>query len=389
MEKQIRWEGPQEAAMQSSAAILDEPINSTDFVGQPAATNDTITVAEPTGEEILVEIGASSLCHTDVAIATGQFDETTPLVMGHEGAGYVRDVGEDVESVAVGDSVVLGRIQCGECTYCRQERPNLCTERGRARRRGTLRTGEIRFSRNDEPVHHCHGVSSFTEYTLVTEDVAVGITEELPIEHATLLGCGIVTGAGAVMNTADVDADHSVAVFGCGGVGLSAVQAAAIRGAAPIIAVDLDPEKLELAKTLGATDTVNARKEEDPVSAVTDLADGGVDAAFEVVGDPSVIAQAIDTLGPLGKAVLVGIPRSGHHEVSLDLSRLVTTEQQILGSLNGSYDLKAAIPILAELLVDGEFEADPLITGRRSLPEVNEALDTLESGDGIRQLIIP
>jgi S-(hydroxymethyl)glutathione dehydrogenase/alcohol dehydrogenase len=308
--------------------------------------------------------------------------------MGHEGAGYVRAVGDDVTSVEPGDQVVLGRIACGRCEYCRMGRSNLCERRRGASEAGTLRTGAVRFSLDGDPVHHCHGVSSFTEHTLVTEEVAIRVTDELPIEQASLLGCGVFTGAGAVMNTVDVEAGATVAVFGCGGVGLSAVQAARLRGAGEIIGVDVVPEKLERATRLGATETVDS-SELDPVERIHELTDGGVDYAFEVVGNPTVIEQTVGSLDSMGTAVLVGVPPAGTHETSLDFFDVVTREQRIVGSFNGSYNLSLAIPRIAELVADGAFELEPLVTGRRPLDEVNEAMEELETGTGIRQLVLP
>jgi S-(hydroxymethyl)glutathione dehydrogenase/alcohol dehydrogenase len=375
--------------MQSRAAVLHGPTDDHEFTASRPATIETIDVVDPTGEEVLVEIGAASLCHTDVAMTLGHLDESFPLVMGHEGAGTVRAVGEDVSTVAPGDTVVLGRQSCGVCSYCRRGRSNLCTRRGEARRAGTLRTGDVRFSHEGEPVHHCHGVSSFTECTVVTEEVAIGVTDEIPMEHASLLGCGIFTGVGAVTSTVDVELGSTVAVFGCGGVGLSAVQAARIRGADEVIAVDVVSEKLALAERVGATTTVDSSAVEDPVDAVRAAADGGVEYAFEVVGNVAVLEQAVATLAPTGTAVLVGVPPKGTHDVGLDVFDLVTGERRIVGSFNGTYDLPTAIPRLARLVVDGRFEVDPLITGRRPLAEVNEAMEELETGTGIRQLIVP
>jgi S-(hydroxymethyl)glutathione dehydrogenase/alcohol dehydrogenase len=374
--------------MDSNAAVLREPIDSHEFSAEQPVRVEAIEIREPTGEEVLVEVGAASLCHTDVAMTLGHLKESFPLVMGHEGAGYVRAVGEAVESVEPGDQVVLGRTACGRCQYCRMGRSNLCARRSESREAGTLRTGAIGFSLDGEPVHHCHGVSSFAEHTLVTEEVAIEVADDLPVEQASLLGCGVFTGAGAVMNTVSVEAGASVAIFGCGGVGLSAIQAARLRGANEIIGVDIVSEKLERAESLGATGTINS-EEADPAERIRDLTDGGVKYAFEVVGNPAVIAQAVDSLSTLGTAVLVGVPPAGKHDIPIDFFDMVTGEQRIIGSFNGSYNLQLAIPRLAKLIVGGEFEVEPLITGRRSIEEVNEAMEELETGTGIRQLIIP
>lgn len=374
--------------MQSTAAILEEPTSADNLASDAPANFETIDVADPTGDEVLVEITAASLCHTDVAITRGHIEEQFPLVMGHEGAGRVQAVGDDVTTVEPGDQVVLGRITCGRCQHCRNGNGQLCLERERAKHKGSLRTGAVRFSRDGGPVHHCHGVSSFSEYTIVDEEVAVKVTDTLPPEHATLLGCGVFTGAGAVMNTADIEAGASVVVFGAGGVGLSAVQGARLRSAAEIISVDIVPEKLAVAEEVGATHTIDSSAD-DVGERVHDLTGGGVDYAFDVVGHPGVAEQAVDCLLPTGQAVLVGIPPAGKRDVSLNLYEMVTSEKDIIGSFNGSYSLPLAIPKLAELAADGELLLDPLITDTKPLTELNNAMHELETGTDIRQVIKP
>ena len=190
------------------------------------------------------------------------------------------------------------------------------------------------------------------------------------------------------MNTVDVEAGASVAVFGCGGVGLSAIQAASFRGASEVIGIDIISEKLDRAEQVGATATVNS-SESDSVERVREASDGGVDYSFEMVGNPTAIGQAVDSLAPLGTAVLVGAPPTGSHDVSLNVFDMVTREQRIVGSFNGSYNLPLAIPTLADLVVEGVFAVDPLITGRRTIDEVNEAMEELETGTGVRQLLLP
>lgn len=374
--------------MELTAAVLYGPTDAENLAEAAPAKFEMIDVADPTGEEVLVEITAASLCHTDVGITHGHLEESFPLVMGHEGAGRVHAVGDKVESVEPGDQIVLGRITCGRCTFCRQGTGQLCTKRTEARCNGTLRTGAIRFSRDGEPVHHCHGVSSFSEYTLVTEEVAVKVSDNLPPEHATLLGCGIFTGAGAVMNSADIEPGSSVVIFGAGGVGLSAVQGARLRSATDLISVDIVPEKLEIAEEVGATHTINSL-EEDVVKRVQDITDGGADYTFEVVGNTQVAEQAVDCLAPTGQAVLVGVPPAGKQEMTLNLYDMVVSEKDLIGSFNGSYSLPLAIPKLAELASNGNLKLDPLITDTKPLTELNEAMHELETGTGIRQIIKP
>jgi len=375
--------------MRTTAAVLDEPIDSSDFAETEPATIEEITVIEPVREEVLVEITAASLCHTDVASARGHFEEACPCVMGHEGAGVVRAVGDDVKSVEPDDPVVLGRITCGRCEYCRAGKGQHCVERTEARQRGTLRTGDVRFARDGDPVHHYHGVSSFTEHTVVTEEVAIPVPEKLPPEQATLLGCGVFTGVGAVMNTADVEAASSVVIFGAGGVGLSAIQGARIRGATTIVAVDIISEKLDRAADVGATHTIDSSALENPVAEICDICNGGADYAFEVVGNKQVAQQAVEVLAPTGQAVLVGVPPSGPRDLELNLNEVVLDEKTMRGSFNGSYSLPLAIPQLAELAVTDNLLLKPLVTDEKPLDRLNKAMRELESGSGVRQIIRP
>lgn len=374
--------------MEADAAILDEPTGSTEFSIDEPISVERIDVGDPRGGEVLVEVAAASVCHTDIKIATGRIPEPFPLVLGHEGAGVVREVGESVTSVAPGDHVVLGRISCGRCRMCREGHSNLCEERARATEEGTLRGGAIRFSRKGMPLHHCHGVSSFTEYTVVDEEVAIPITDELPLEQATLLGCGVFTGFGAVTNTADVEPGSSVAVFGAGGVGLCAVQGAVLSGATDVILVDLIPEKLRTGEVLGATHTIDA-SEVDAVDAIREHTGGGVDYAFDVVGGVETVEQAVASLGPTGTAVVVGGPPGGVRSYDLNVANLVYTEQSLIGSFNGSFDLPTAIPKIADLVVAGKLSVGELITGTRPLGELNQAMDDLENSTSIRQVIHP
>lgn len=343
---------------------------------------------DPEGEEVLVEIGATSLCHTDVGFALGRFDCAYPLVLGHEGAGVVKAVGDRVQDLDVGDHVVLGRIACGRCEQCRAGHSNLRARRVPANESDKLRNGTVPFGRDGDPVHHCLDVSSLSGYTLVTEDVAIPIPEELPMERACLLGCEVFTGFGAVENTADVELGSSVVIFGVGGVGLNGIQAAAICDANPVVAVDVVPEKLELARELGATHTIDASAV-DPVERMGEIRPGGADHAFEMTGRSDVITQAVDVVGPRGEVIVVGVPPFGTESVDLDVYGMLFGEKAIRGSLSGSYNLSLAIPKLADLVVRGALSLDELVTDTRPMTEVNEAMGALERGGQIRQLLVP
>lgn len=374
--------------MQSTGAILEEPTDSSHFAEDRPVAVETFDVESPTGEEVLVEIGAASLCHTDVGIVLGHLEEQYPMVMGHEGAGVVSEVGDQVTSLEPGDHVALGRASCGKCDRCRQGQSHLCPKRFDCQTEGTLRTGVTRFSRNGTPLHHCHSVSSFSEYTVTTEEVAVKINEDIPMEEATLLGCGVFTGVGAVTNTAAVEPGSSVVIFGAGGVGLCAVQGATLCSALDIIVVDPISEKLDLAEELGATHTINP-EEVDPVATIRDITDGGADYAFEIVGNAAVVEQAVDSLRPTGTSVLVGIPPHGKRDLQLDLYDIVLSEKTMMGSLNGSYNLPVAIRELSDMVAAGHLSLSELVTGKKPLTELNQALEDLESGFQIRQVIQP
>lgn len=374
--------------MESTAAVLHRTAELSDLTDDRPINVETIDVAEPTGEEVLVEIVAASLCHTDLAMIDGTLAEQLPLVMGHEGAGIVREVGKDVTSVTPGDHVVLGRTACGACEHCRRGASNICKRRLAVQPEGTLRTGAVRFSANGGTRYHCHGVSSFSEYTLVTEEVAVPITDDLPLEEATLLGCAVFTGAGAVMNTANIEPASSVVIFGAGGVGLSGVQAASLRAADPIVVVDPILEKLELAREMGATRGVNPN-EEDPVERVREITGEGADYAFDMVGDEAVVGQVLDTLGPAGTGVAVGMAPAGKRGIDIDLQALVIGEKRLVGSFNGSYNLESAIPNLARLAADGKLALDSMISDAVSLDEIYDAIEALHNGSALRQVLIP
>ena len=373
---------------ESTAAVLESPTDDHDFAESRPVSVEPVEVKDPEGEEVLVEIRATSLCHTDVGFALGHFDVPYPLVLGHEGAGVVREVGDRVHDLEPGDHVVLARIACGRCRRCREGHSHLCERRVPANESGRLRNGNVPFSRDGEPIHHCLGVSSFTEHTLVTEDVAVPVPEELPFDRACLLGCGVFTGFGAVENTADVELGSSVVIFGAGGVGLNGIQAARIRDASEVVAVDLVDEKLDLARELGATHAVNPT-EEDPVERIREICPDGADYAFEMTGHEEVITQALDAVGSRGEVIVVGVPPFGHRSVDLDVYGMLFGEKSIRGSLSGSYNLSIAIPKLADLAVEGRLELDPLVTDTRPMAEVNEAMAALEEGGQIRQLLRP
>jgi len=374
--------------MKVDAAVLEKPATSDSFAADHPVEIEPVELDSPTGSQVLVEIGAASLCHTDISIVKGEVEEQYPLVMGHEGAGYVREVGEDVDSLEPGDHVALGRPSCGSCRYCRHGDSQICPTRWEIQRNGTLRGGSVEFSRGGEQLYHCHSVSSFSSHTIVTEEVAVKINDDVPMREATLLGCGVPTGIGAVTNSARVESGSSVAIFGVGGVGLNAVQGARMCSALDIIAVDSVQSKLDLACNLGATHTVDIT-ETNPIDRIAEITDDGVDYSFEMVGNARVVEQCVEALSPTGTAILVGVPPVGSQSLELDMYDFILSEKRVRGAINGSYNLPIAMSTLADQVANGTISLDPLITATRSIDDLNEAIDDLEGGEQIRQVIYP
>ncbi len=342
---------------------------------------EPLQVRDPRDGEVLVRLGASGVCHSDMHAITGDLPMPTPCVLGHEGAGTVEAVGAGVERVKPGDHVVLSWVPyCGACWYCRSGNNYLCQD-GYVK---ALMAGA--FSRNGDTVSQLAGVGSMAEYTVMPETACIPIDPELPFDRACLIGCGVMTGVGAVINTAQVRPGQSVAVFGSGGVGLNVIQGAVVAGAEPIIAVDLNDKKLELAKQFGATHTVNA-KSGDPVDRIQELTGGvGVDYAFEVIGVPEVMTQAFMAARRGGKAVIVGVPPSTAM-VSVPGALLPLHEKSLVGSLYGSANMARDVPRLINLYRAGKLKLDELITRRYSLAQVTDAFGALERGEVARGVI--
>jgi S-(hydroxymethyl)glutathione dehydrogenase/alcohol dehydrogenase len=348
-------------------------------VNTPFQVTD-VDLASPRSGEVLVKIAASGLCGSDLNAISGKRTLVPfPAVIGHEASGVVAECGPDVERLRPGDSVVLSIVpSCGTCRACALGQRNYCAVAEKAMAAGALLDGTRRLSADGRELHHFLTVSSFAEYAVVPESGAVVIPEGMPLDQAALLGCGVLTGFGAVHNTAAVSAGSRVAVFGCGGVGLNIVQGARLAGAARIIAIDIVADKLALAQKLGATDTVDASSA-DPVAAVRDLV-GGADYAFEALGRDETIQQAWASLDIRGKLVLVGL-LSGGARLSLDAGPFLS-EQSVLGCYFGSADLSRDIPLLADHYLRGDLLLDDLISRRITLDELDDAVADLRSGRG-------
>jgi S-(hydroxymethyl)glutathione dehydrogenase/alcohol dehydrogenase len=345
----------------------------------------SLALRDPRDDEVLVRLAASGVCHTDLTVRSGALPLPPPCVLGHEGAGVVEAVGRAVRHLAEGDHVVLSwSANCGRCHYCVRGRSHLCE----GVMDGFLRGDEYVFEEAGTRIARLAGVASFAERTVVRASAAIKIPADVPLDRACLVGCGVMTGVGAAINTVSIEPGESVAVFGCGGVGLNVVQGARLRGANPIIAIDRVESKLVLARTFGATDVVLAGPDVDLVAALRDRTDGlGVDYAFEVIGAPAVVAQAFAACKRGGTTVVVGAP-AVTDELRLPAASLPLEEKSVVGSLYGSANLGRDIPRLIDLYRRGAIMLDELIDRRIGLDDVNEALDALARGEGARRVIV-
>jgi aryl-alcohol dehydrogenase len=347
---------------------------------------EKLTLEEPRRDEVLVRMVATGMCHTDMVARDKVYDVPHPIVLGHEGAGVVERVGEDVRSVAPGDHVVLSYQPCGHCKACLAGKPFYCVHTyalcfGGARLDGSTSTWDA----EGKPVHdHFFGQSSFGTFALANDRNVIRVPKDAPLELLGPLGCGIQTGAGAVINALEVSPGSSFVVFGAGAVGLSAVMAARIAGATTIIAADVVPSRLELAQELGATHTINS-KARDPVPAIRELTDGGADFSLEATGIPAVLRQAIEAIGVVGVCGIVGAAPLGA-EMSFDINDVMIPGKKIQGILQGESVPQLFIPKLVELHAQGRFPFDKLVRFY-DLDEINQAAEDSEKGITIKPII--
>ena len=360
---------------------------------RPYAESRPLEIAEleldpPGAGELLVRVGAAGLCHSDLSVIDGSRPRVMPMALGHEAAGEVVATGAGVTAFATGDHVVLAFVPaCGECEPCRAGRSALCEPGAAANAAGTLLGGERRLHDGDDAdVNHHLGVSAFSDHIVVSEKSAVKVDPELPFEIAALFGCAVLTGVGAAVHAAAIEPGDRVAVFGLGGVGLSALLGAVLQGAATIVAVDVVAAKLEYARALGATHGVDASRE-DPVAAIRRLTRLGADYTFVAVGNARAMAQATDALAPGGTCVLIGVPETGA-TVPLDVRPIVAGERVIRGCSYGSARTREDLPRLATLYQAGKLKIDELINRRYGLDEANEAFRALAAGELARGIIV-
>lgn len=340
---------------------------------------EDITVSKPGPRDVLVRTKAVGICHSDAQIYEGNFPMDLPMVLGHESAGVVEQVGCDVRRVKPGDHVVTSpSVFCGACEVCLTGHMSLCTPE-------VEDEVEPRLSKNGQPIFQMGGLGSFAEQMLVHEHAVVKVRDDMPLDRAALIGCAVTTGVGAVIHTANVEVGTTVAVVGCGGVGLSCINGAAIAGASRIIAIDIQASKLDLAKQFGATHVVNAGSG-DAVASVIDLTDGGVHYAFEAIGLNTTVEQAFQMLRKGGTATVIGGIPPGVM-VSVQGFEFMQ-EKKIQGSFMGSNRFPVDTPRYVEFYLQGRLHLDDLITDRISLSEVNEGMAALDGGQAVRSVIM-
>jgi len=346
---------------------------------------EELTVDSPKRGEVMVKLGACGVCHSDLSAITGTIPLPLPLVLGHEGAGVVEEVGEGVNDVAKGDHVIFSFIyMCGKCRFCVSGRPVLCLEQGKALTTPLEGTPRVRDAKG-EKLNIFSGCGAMAEYATVSAENLIKIDPKIPLECAALVGCAVTTGVGAVFNTARVAPGSSVAVFGCGGVGLSVIQGARIAGAERIIAIDTLESKLEMAKRFGATDVLAGK--EDPTKALKKMTGGGPDYAFECVGSGPLAEAAYRAIRRGGVAVVVGVAKPTD-STSLRSMTLVFEEKTLTGSYFGSCVPRVDFPRMLALYLKGELKLEELITRRYRVEEAPQAFADLESGRNARGVIV-
>ena len=368
--------------MKTRAAIAWE-------AGQPL-TIEEVELEGPKATEVLVRLVATGVCHTDAYTLSGKDPEGLfPAILGHEGSGIVEAVGKDVTSVKPGDHVIpLYVPECKTCKFCLSGKTNLCQAIRSTQGKGLMPDGTSRFKARGKTIYHYMGTSTFSEYTVLPEIAIAKINPKAPLDKACLLGCGITTGIGAVLNTAKVEPGSSVAVFGLGGVGLSVVQGAVMAKAEQIIAIDINPDKFTLAQQLGATNVINPKELDGSIQqAIIDMTDGGVDYSFECVGNVNLMRAALESCHKgWGESVIVGVAGAGQ-EISTRPFQLVTGRVW-RGTAFGGVKGRSQLPGYVERYLSGEIKVDPFVSKTMPLDEINTAFDLMHQGKTIRSVVL-
>ncbi len=345
---------------------------------------EDLRIDAPGPNEVLIQTKGAGLCHSDLHFMEGLFRTPLPMVMGHESAGIVEAVGSDVSYVAPGDHVVAClSIFCGQCHRCLSGNPHRCTN---VRATSRARDAAARLSRHDDTsVDQMARLGGFAEQMLVHQNALVKVRPDMPLDRACLIGCGVTTGFGAAVNTASVGVGSVVCVIGCGGIGLSAVQGARVAGAGRIIAVDMTEAKLETARQMGATDTVNAAEVDDVVTAVKDMTGGGVEYSFEAIGLATTVQQAFNMLDIGGTATVIGMVPS---KTRVELRGIdFLSEKKLQGSMMGSNQFRSDIPMMIDLYLDGRLMLDEMISARIDLDQINEGYGWMKAGEATRTVV--
>jgi len=367
--------------MKTRAAIAWE-------AGSPLVIEE-IDIAGPKSGEVLVRMVASGVCHTDAFTLSGDDPEGLfPVILGHEGGGIVEEIGDGVTSVAVGDHVIpLYTAECRKCKFCLSGKTNLCSAVRETQGKGVMPDGTGRFSSNGMDIFHYMGTSTFSEYSVIAEVSLAKIRKDAPLDKVCLLGCGVTTGIGAVTKTAKVEPGATVAIFGLGGIGLSAVQGAVMAKAGRIIAIDINKDKFEMARQLGATDCINPKDYSDPIQdVIVDLTDGGVDYSFECIGNVNLMRSALECCHKgWGESIIIGVAGAGQ-EIATRPFQLVTGRVW-RGTAFGGVKGRSELPSMVDQYMQGEIKLDEFITYTMDLEDINKAFDYMHQGKSIRSIV--
>jgi len=369
------------------AAVLNQMGATAPYVQSLPLSIDDVELEGPGHGEVLVRVSAAGLCHSDLSVINGDRPRPTPMALGHEAAGVVEELGPGVDDLTKGDHVVMIFVpSCGTCLPCAEGRPALCEPGAAANGQGTLLSGARRLKRDGQPLHHHLGISAFADYATVSRRSLVKIDPDLPLDEAALFGCAVLTGVGAVVNTAKVSPGSTVAVVGLGGVGLASVLGAGAAGASRIVAVGLTNNKLQVAKELGATDTFNASSE-GVIEQIRAATSGGVDFAFELAGAVKAMELAYKITRRGGTTVTAGLPPPDHN-FSMPHVNLVAEERTVKGSYLGTCVPVRDLPRYIALYKRGRLPVNRLLTGHLKLDQINEGFDRLNEGKAIRQVVV-
>ncbi|MEC4718496.1 S-(hydroxymethyl)glutathione dehydrogenase/class III alcohol dehydrogenase [Noviherbaspirillum sp. CPCC 100848] len=356
--------------------------------GAPLSVEE-VDLDGPRAGEVLIEVKATGICHTDYYTLSGADPEGIfPAILGHEGAGVVVDVGPDVRSLKKGDHVIpLYTPECRQCKFCLSRKTNLCQAIRSTQGKGLMPDGSSRFSIGGKPIFHYMGTSTFANHIVVPEIAVAKIRSDAPFDKVCYIGCGVTTGVGAVLFTAKVEAGATVAVFGLGGIGLNVIQAAKMVGADKIIGIDLNPAREEMARKFGMTHFLNPKDHENIVDAIVQLTDGGVDYSFECIGNTKVMRQALECCHKgWGKSIIIGVAEAGA-EISTRPFQLVTGREW-KGSAFGGARGRTDVPKIVDWYMEGKINIDDLITHKLSLDQINEGFDLMKRGESIRSVVM-